>query len=139
MFKHILVPLDFTRKNARALKIASDLASSGRAKLTLIHVIEVVPGLPVEELRGLYRKLEESARTKLRSRAAALARRGIAVREKVVLGQRVREILNHAIAEKVDLIVLSSHRVNVERRGEGWGTISYKVGILAPCPVLLVK
>jgi universal stress protein A len=44
-----------------------------------------------------------------------------------------------AIANEADLIVLASHRVNPSAVDRDWGTISYKVGILAQCPVLLVK
>jgi universal stress protein A len=44
-----------------------------------------------------------------------------------------------AAALRADLIVLPSHRVNPSMVGRDWGTISYKVGILAQCPVLLVK
>jgi hypothetical protein len=39
----------------------------------------------------------------------------------------------------VELIVLSSHRVDLQNPGAGWGTMSYKVGILSQCPVLIVK
>ena len=34
---------------------------------------------------------------------------------------------------------MSSHKLPLRRGGENWGTISYKVGILSRCPVLLVK
>jgi hypothetical protein len=34
---------------------------------------------------------------------------------------------------------MGSHKVNPKRRGMGWGTTSYKVGILCRCPILLVK
>jgi hypothetical protein len=39
----------------------------------------------------------------------------------------------------VDFIVLASHRIALSRPGYGWSTLSYKIGVLAPCPVLLVK
>jgi universal stress protein A len=44
-----------------------------------------------------------------------------------------------AKARRADLIVLASHPVNPAMLGRDWGTISYKVGILAQCAVLLVK
>jgi nucleotide-binding universal stress UspA family protein len=56
-----------------------------------------------------------------------------------VYGRRAGEIVQYAAANEVDLIVLASHRVNPSRIARDWGTISYKVGILAQCPVLLVK
>jgi universal stress protein A len=55
-------------------------------------------------------------------------------------GNRVAEILRFAQENKIDLIVMSSHKLPVRRPTvESWGTISYKVGILSRCPVLLVK
>ena len=52
---------------------------------------------------------------------------------------RVREIVSFTRENGVDLIVLSSHRIDKIHPAEGWATISYKVAILAPCPVLMVK
>jgi hypothetical protein len=36
-------------------------------------------------------------------------------------------------------IVMNSHQVDPDDPATGWGTISYKVGILAACPIMLVK
>jgi universal stress protein A len=57
----------------------------------------------------------------------------------LVRGRRAEEIVKYAEAHEVDLIVLASHRVKPSLVDRDWGTISYKVGILAQCPVLLVK
>ena len=54
-------------------------------------------------------------------------------------GNRAPEIVRYAGEIGVDLIVLKSHRIDLENPSAGWGTVSYKVGILAQCPVLLVK
>jgi universal stress protein A len=59
--------------------------------------------------------------------------------EEIVYGDRPEEIVKFAAAHKIDLIVLASHRINPSAVGRDWGTISYKVGLLAQCPVLLVK
>jgi hypothetical protein len=40
---------------------------------------------------------------------------------------------------QVDFIVLASHTVETSRPGHGWSTLSYKIGVLARCSVLLVK
>ena len=52
---------------------------------------------------------------------------------------RQPEILRYAAQEKVDLVVLTSHRIDPANPEARWGTLSHKVGLLAPCPVLLVK
>jgi len=44
-----------------------------------------------------------------------------------------------AIDSKADLIIMASHRIDPDRPGHDWSTISYGVAILAPCDVLLVK
>jgi nucleotide-binding universal stress UspA family protein len=56
-----------------------------------------------------------------------------------VFGSRAHEIVRYATEVGVDLIVLTSHRIDLHHPSAGWGTVSYKVGILSQCPVLLVK
>lgn len=137
MFRKILVPVDFTRKNLRAVRLAARMASARGATLTLLHVIERVDAGDPRALSGFYRKLESSARQKVGAfRAAAGA---VPVSAEVLYGNRVNEILRFAAEKKIDLIVMNSHRLPTRHPGESWGTISYKVGILSRCPVLLVK
>jgi nucleotide-binding universal stress UspA family protein len=42
LYKHILVPLDFTEQNDRALSIAKQLCRPGVSRVTLLHVIETI-------------------------------------------------------------------------------------------------
>ena len=139
MFHRILIPVDFTPKNRRALRVAVDMAHQGRATITLLHVIEKIELLPDAELRGFYRKLEGLARSQLASMADALAKRGCTVRQRILRGSRVAEIVKSAAG--MDLVLLASHRVGRHRYrpSRGWDTLSYRVAILAACPVLLVK
>jgi nucleotide-binding universal stress UspA family protein len=139
MFKHVLLPLDLDRVNQRVLATAREFASQRGARLTLVHVIQRIEHVPFEELRPFYRRLEKSARTKMSTVARRLARRKIACRVEVLIGSPAREIVRFATAKRVDLIVLGSHRIDLARPAAGWGTTSYKVGILCQCPVLLVK
>jgi len=138
-FRHILVPTDLTERTERALQLAGQLASRAGGRVTLIHVTETIPGLSPEEVKPFYERLERRAHKAMegltrRARADAPAAAGILVR-----GRRAEEIVKYAAATDVDLIVLASHRVNPSLVDRDWGTISYKVGILAQCPVLLVK
>jgi hypothetical protein len=61
------------------------------------------------------------------------------IKSEIIYGRRVREILNFAQEHEVDLIIPNSHRINPTDPTQGWDTISYKVGILSQCPVMLVK
>ncbi len=136
MFKKILVPVDFTDKNLSALDSAFQLAKWGHGTVILLHVIEKVQNIPSKELKQFYNKLEKGAKTKLNQYARTFIKNGIQVSEKLIYGKRAEEIVQCAVEENVELILLSSHKVSP---AEGWGTLSYKVAILSPCAVLLVK
>ena len=137
MFRRILVPVDFTKKNLRAVRMAARLATDRDASVTLLHVIERVDAGDPRGLAGFYRKLEAQARKKMKGILEAAA--PLEARAEILYGNRVNEILRFAEAGNVDLIVMSSHRLTPRQAGEHWGTISHKVGILSRCPVLLVK
>jgi nucleotide-binding universal stress UspA family protein len=137
MFRKILVPVDFTKKNLRAVRVASRMASPRGGTLTLLHVIERVDAGDPRSLAPFYRKLEASARQKVGALLAAAG--AVPSKAEVLYGNRVNEILRFAAENKIDLIVMNSHRLPSRHPGESWGTISYKVGILSRCPVLLVK
>lgn len=136
-FERVLVPVDLTPKNRAAIEIAADLcAPSG--KITLLHVIEAID-LPWEEVEDFYLDLEERARRELDAMAAPLRDAGTAHDQVVVYGHRAEEVVKYADDEGYGLIVLSSHKLDPDNPGAGWATLSYKVAILARCPVLLVK
>jgi nucleotide-binding universal stress UspA family protein len=137
MFRRILVPVDFTKKNLQAVRLAARLASAPGSELLLLHVIERVDAGEPRGLAGFYKKLEKSAREKTQGLLEEVGR-GPA-RGEIRYGNRVREILRYTQEKKIDLVVMSSHRLVLDNPSENWGTISYKVGILSRCPVLLVK
>jgi nucleotide-binding universal stress UspA family protein len=138
-FHHLLVPTDLTKRTEKALQVADKLAVSDKSRITLVHVIETIDGVHLDELKPFYERLEQKARTAM-TRFSRSVPQGIAqVESAVVYGKRAEEIVKYALANDVDLIVLASHRVNPSMVNRDWGTISYKVGILAQCPVLLVK
>lgn len=139
MFQHILVPLDLSAGNDAALKTALRLAEQNRARVTLLHVIQRIEHVPQAELRAFYQRVEAAARTKMEVAARRFAAKKIDVHPVVAVGAPAPGIVEHAAANDVDLIVLASHKVDVSRPTQGWGTTSYKVGVLCRCPVLLVK
>ncbi len=138
MFTHLLIPVDLHDGNGTAVAIARQMAAQNQSHLTLLHVIELISDATFEEFEEFYLRLEEQA----------LAKMGLLLGENadddhvsqvVVYGDRVREIIGYAAENEVDLIILGSHRINLEDPTAGWGTISHKVGILAQCPVFMVK
>ena len=138
MFQRILVPVDLTQKNTHAVETARDLAAESGGTVTLLHVIETLD-LPFEELEGFYARLEEKARRAMEEMAEPLQEAGLSFARRVSYGRRAEEIVDFAAEQDSDLIILSSHRIDLENPGSSWTTLSYKVAILAQCPVLLVK
>jgi nucleotide-binding universal stress UspA family protein len=140
VFRHILVPIDLSDRNERALTTAFELAASTGARVTLLHVITRVRGIPAAELRSFYAQLEAKAEARLRAVVSRHAQPGTDVRTAVVLGDPARDIAQWADRHRVDLIAIGSHSVEPGRGPQlGWGTTSYKVALLCRCPVLLVK
>jgi universal stress protein A len=139
MFSRLLVPVDLSDRNARPLRLALALARASRARVILLHVVEQLAATPPAELAAFYGRLLQRAQRRLEVLANPFARAGIPVRTEVSIGQPAREIVRTATRHKVDLLVMASHRVRVNRPGLAWGTISYKVGIFCRCPILLIK
>jgi nucleotide-binding universal stress UspA family protein len=139
MFRRILVPIDFTPRSLRAGRAGAKVAATTGAETTLLHVIERIDNDESGALETFYRKLEAAAREKMKACLALFAGKRRSVRAEIVYGKPVAEILRFAQANKTDLIVMSSHKLPLRHSGESWGTVSYKVGILSRCPVLLVK
>lgn len=139
MFKHILVPTDLTDRSTHALEVAVGIASLGACQVTLLHVIETIEDSESEQFEDFYRKLERRAE-RIMDRMAEPFRAGtFSILREITFGKRVREIVHYAHDREIDLIILTSHAVSGEGISQGWGTISYKVGILSHCPVMLVK
>src|SRR6188472_4197140 len=65
-FRHILVPTDLTERTDKALQLAGRLSSRDRTRITMVHIIETIEGLPFEDLRPFYRRMERKARTAMK-------------------------------------------------------------------------
>ncbi|MDZ7758895.1 MAG: universal stress protein [Desulfovermiculus sp.] len=144
MFGHILVPTDCTEATKNALDIAVKMQSLEKnrelnQRITLLHVIETIADDDTEEFQRFYSTLTKRAEKKMAKLGTPYESHQANIEAKVLLGSRVGEILRFALDQSVDLILLKSHKIDQENPTEGWGTISHKVGILAPCPVMLVK
>ncbi len=139
MFEKILVPTDLSERSRRALAIALRMATPGSGSVTLLHVIETLADTPFEEIKNFYARLEERALSAMDQMVAAAGDGGVEIIQKIAYGNRAREILQAAGEMGADLIVLNSHKVEQKDPAAGMGTISYKVGILSQCPVMLVK
>jgi nucleotide-binding universal stress UspA family protein len=141
MFQRILVPVDLTEKSLAAVDMAYELAAESGAEVVLLHVIETIEHVQFEfeELKPLYDRLENSARKGLQEFSERFIENKFRIDQAIVYGHRTKEIIDFAIRNRTDLIIMASHRIDPDRPGHDWSSISYAVGILSPCPVLLLK
>lgn len=102
MFHKILVPLDMTFKHRRAIDMAVDLARQSGGEVVLLHAIELIHGMPREEEKEFYDRLETTAHAHLEKHLALLHERGIPCRKELVFGVRVAEVLRLARAVSAD-------------------------------------
>ena len=138
MYRSILVPVDRSQRAAGAVEAAFRLADGG-SRVTLLHVVEIIRDTTYEDYRDFYDSLAAQARREMDALLAPFQGADAQVDTEVAFGRRVKEILRVAEERGFDLIVLQSHRIDRDEPTRGWGTISHRVGILANCPVLLVK
>lgn len=139
MFKHILVPTDLTDRTEKALEIAVNLSVRQGGKVTLMHVVETIHDTEGDEFDAFYKKLGRKAQKKMGKFIDLHRSSDPSIAQEIVYGRRIPSIIGYAMDHEVDLIVLASHKVNMEDASKGWGTISYKVSVLSHCPVMLVK
>jgi nucleotide-binding universal stress UspA family protein len=139
MFKNILVPTDLSAKSVKAFEIALNMADKEDSRITLLHVIEKIEDSDGEEFKDFYDRLASKAQLKMQKMNVSHSVKGLKIVNEIIFGNRVGEIVDFAQKHYVDLIILGSHQVSRVDAADGWATISYKVGILAPCPVMLVK
>lgn len=140
-WKQILVPLDFSLTSLRALEVAVPLAREAGAGLSLLHVIE--PENYAAGMVDVVLLLPESTQTSnAETNLAQVAQRFVPAplrkAARVERGRAASVIVETAAAEKVDLIVLSTHGHT------GWerllmGSTTEHVVRHAGCPVLVVR
>ena len=140
MFKNILVPTDLTDKSIKALEIAAGMIKEHTYRITLLHIVETIDDDEGEdEFQEFYSRLADRAGKKMSELVKEYGTDKIDIHTEIIYGKRVPEIVKYASEKEIDLIILSSHKLESLETMDGWATISYRVGILAPCPVMMVK
>ena len=141
VFRHILVPTDFSDRSEAAVSYALQLAKQAHGQLTLLHVLPepsaldyTLSGFPETEQD---RAKEEASR--LLDEAVAQAKPTfLEIDSKLRIGLDLRhEILNTAKEISADLLVLTTHKF------AGWknllfGSDAEKILEHAQCPVLIL-
>ena len=105
----------------------------------LFHVIEEIDHLDDREDVAFYEKLKALAKEKMDKLVEETQSKGLRVRPKIVVGKRALRIITYAADHEVDLIVMSSHKMDWGQPTKGFSTISHQVAVMGKCPILLVK
>lgn len=143
-YRHLLVPVDLNDAAGPAIEAAFDLASRHHARTTLMYVIEAIDQRADEEddddgSDEFFAELEVGVRRRMASLLARFEQAGLAVRAEVVIGHSPREIIQFSATEAVDLVVMRSERVDLNRPFEKINSVSHQVSLLCQCPVMLIK
>lgn len=108
-YKHILLAIDFSKGSSVVNDRAKELAIQMGAKLTLLHIVEPLPGYGYAFVGATEVEMElmEAARKQLAKLGKKLS---VAVKDQhVELGPTKVEINRVAEDLKVDLIIVGSH------------------------------
>jgi nucleotide-binding universal stress UspA family protein len=141
-FQHILIPVDSTTKNNAAMDIAFELAVQNGAAASILHVVQAIDSAdetPDEETTEFYDQIRRRAESEMERVSQRFLDASVRCEVKVRVGDRLREIVEFASQHGVDLIIMSSHRIDPGNVAETWATLSYKVSVICDCPILLVK
>jgi universal stress protein A len=143
--KKILVPTDFSKFSDEALKQAYDIAKQHKAKIYLLHVIEVVQTCSVDyclddaTVKMLDEKsLDFSEKMLQKQIKKVLKSKDVEVVSDVKKGTPYEEILKEQQSKKMDLIVIASHG-RTGLLSHLIGSVAEKVARGAKCPVMLVR
>ena len=140
MIKRILLATDFSPWARRAADYACAIACSWKASLTVLSVVEFMPGLnPDYPVHQQYlADLLKHATADLTNLKVRTERRGIAVTTRVATGIPSEEVITAAQAEDSDLIIVGT-RGKTGLAHVMLGSIAERVIRGASCPVLTVR
>ena len=147
--KKILAPADLSELSISGLRYALDLAEWQQSEVVIYHIITVEETpfpqgkedwVTTQAEHPKVKKILEQRRKRLDAFVRANFPDGLAngkVRQEVAIGTPYKAIVDAAVAEGVDLIVMSTHG----RTGLAHmliGSVTERVLRRAPCPVLAV-
>jgi nucleotide-binding universal stress UspA family protein len=132
VLRKILYCTDFSKDSSRASDYAFSLAMEYEAEITLLHVLENIPRSG--DAQAAMDEAKERLRTIIPAEAASRCRSPIKVR----IGRPYQEVVQLALEDKTDLIVLGVRGRNILDLAL-FGSTTHRVLQLGPCPVLAVR
>lgn len=135
MYQNVLVPVAFDtgRDTKRSIEIAEAIADEG-AQITALHVVEEVPSyvaqyLPEGQMEANIKEIEDILSKELAGHDR--------IKVKVIEGHAGHSIVDYATDNKVDCIVIASHRPGFQ--DYFLGSTAARVVRHAPCSVHVVR
>lgn len=140
-FKKVLCPIDFSTDSFTALDYAADFARQSEGQLILMHVVDN----PLTDFYGprganFYAEVEHAIEKSKQLLTDAARTRAAGVPSEVVVthGNPYMEILDLAVAQHADIIVMATHgRTGPQRLVIG--SVTEKMVRSAPCPVFTIR
>jgi nucleotide-binding universal stress UspA family protein len=138
VFKKIVVATDGSEQAQHALEVAQAMASENGGKLTVVHVVQRIPG---GKAGGLTVHVnEDEIQARVQASVAELTSAGLEVSLKVVDDLRYQpgeDIAEVAQEEGADLIVVGTRGYSAVK-GLLLGSVTQRLLHVARCPVLAV-
>lgn len=129
--KQILLCTDFSENSRRALDYAISVAEEYDAELTVMHVVEEAPSPARRE------EVLATATRQLERLIPAEKRDNIKLRTAVRMGKPYQRIVEYAREAEIDLVTMGVRGAGALDRAI-FGSTTYRVIQLGPCPVLAV-
>ena len=138
--RRILCPIDYSDSSQRALDRAVALAREAKARLTIAHVVELLPEVPDMPMpdASVYRAARMEDGQRRLSSACAGVQAAVDVDARLLTGSPHREIVKLAQEQSADLIVMGIHgRGAIDRFL--LGSTAQHVTRHAACPVMTIR
>jgi nucleotide-binding universal stress UspA family protein len=129
--RKILFCTDFSASSEQAMKYSLSLAMEYNAELTLLHVLEAIPD-PADFQSATSQAIQE-----MQTLIPSDAHNWCSIRNTVRLGKPYQEIVQLALEEQTDLVVMGMRGRNVLDVAL-FGSTTHRVIQLGSCPVLAV-
>lgn len=148
LFRKVLVPVDFSPCSNEAFRVALEMARAFRAKVVVLHIIDMntvdafnrlgLLAVP-SDATAQRRRLRHQARLKVRELMESQPARDVTVERIIAEGAPFVEIAKFVRQERVDLVVLGSYGGRSESMEKiFFGSTAEKVVRTAGCAVLTV-
>ena len=151
MYKKILVPHAGTPAGDLALKHAIHIAKPSKAEITILHVIEEFPHVPVfalhasqvskikKDLAEVTKEMKKVMEKEMAKRIETCKKNEIKSYLKIITGLPADEIMKIVKNQKIDLIVMAKRRKLKGIKGLlSLGSVSRKIVENTSCPVLMM-